>query len=161
MKEFNFLVAKKGGIMLCKRLLLTGLLTTILVGSLSAESSAPRRRYRPYKRFGVGVVLGKPTGINFKYWFNYSTAVDFGIHWPFETPLGLNVDLLAHARPLYTGLGICASVGSSSSLDGIRGIFGGEFFSIPLSVFLEIVPVYWLDSSNIGIQWGIGARIYF
>lgn len=95
--------------MLCKRFLLIGLLAMILVGSLSAESIVRRRR--PYKRLGVGIVVGDPTGINFKYWLNYSTAVDFGIHWPFETPLGLNVDLLANARPLYTGLGICASVG--------------------------------------------------
>lgn len=144
--------------MRCKKWLLIGLLA-VMVGVLATESDA--LRYRPYRRLGVGVVLGNPTGLSAKYWLNYPTAVDFGIHWPFGDPLGLNVDLLAHSRPLYTGLGICASVGSSSSLDGIRGVLGGEFFSLPLSVFLEVAPVYWLNTSNIVIQWGIGARIYF
>lgn len=49
-------------------------------------------------RLGVGVMVGKPTGVSLKYWLNEDFAIDGGIGASFHHETGLQVhsDLLWH-----------------------------------------------------------------
>jgi len=41
------------------------------------------------KGFGLGVVLGEPTGISAKYWLSSGTALDFGLGYSFTSSKSL------------------------------------------------------------------------
>ena len=68
--------------------------------------------------YGLGLMLGNPTGLNGKYWMDDTTAIDGGLAFSFgsHTDLSLHSDYLLHnksafffqddhALDLYYGLG--------------------------------------------------------
>ena len=60
-----------------KKLIFLLLFTSvILVGQSQAQKEG----------FGLGVLLGEPTGVNFKVWTGYKTAVVGTAAWSFGTP---------------------------------------------------------------------------
>jgi hypothetical protein len=125
--------------------------------------------------FGIGAVLGNPTGISVKYWTGERMAVDASLGYLIarEEYLLLSAGLLVHPwsiesegdliRP-YLGAG--ASLGFISQISmGLRLPFGAAYFfaSFPMEFFAEIDPVVQLtgpDGSRLGIMGYLGARWY-
>lgn len=139
------------------------------------------------KGFGLGVILGEPTGLSAKLWTSRDNAFDFGLgvsvggdriaHNYYYNRTGrihFHMDYLWHSFnaissterfPLYYGLG--ARFNSGGGYDGsigIRGVFGIAWFphNTPIDVFLELVPVFQLTPlTGLGVDAGIGIRYFF
>jgi hypothetical protein len=124
--------------------------------------------------FGLGIIVGEPTGLSAKVWTTEYTALDAAMAWSFVGNgfLRLHSDLLFHRYlievdqgqlPVYFGLG--AKLGFASNLElGIRIPLGiaYQFESAPFEAFLEVVPVFnLLPQTSIGMDGGIGIRYYF
>lgn len=147
----------------------------------AVQDSAAQQR-----TFGLGIILGEPTGISAKLWTSRETAFDFGLGWSMEGDRMNNInyngtsrthfhmDYLWHSFdaihsaerfPLYYGIG--GRINSGSGYDAsvaVRGVFGIAWLprETPLDVFLELVPMLQLTSSTgFGIDVGLGARYYF
>lgn len=143
------------------------------------------------RRFGLGVVVGEPTGISAKYWTSNSEALSFGVGWyarhaawirRFDgyyyyytgTRFHIHADYLWHdfdairsaeRFPLYYGVGARLETGGMESpAAGVRGVFGIAWMprSTPLDVFVEIAPTILLaPSPGVGIGAGLGVRYFF
>ena len=65
--------------------------------------------------FGVGVMVGEPTGLSAKMWTSQTTAAQFGLAWSFDSYLHAHADFIMHKfdlinvskgeLPIYFGLG--------------------------------------------------------
>ena len=137
--------------------------------------------------FGLGFVIGEPTGLSAKLWTSPENAFDFGLGWSIGgdrisnfngthhgSRIHFHMDYLWHSFnairsterfPLYYGIGgRFNSGGGYDSSFGVRGVFGIAWLphSAPLDVFLEVVPVLQLTrSTGFGIDAGLGMRFYF
>lgn len=127
--------------------------------------------------FGLGIIVGEPTGISAKKWLTREHAVDLGVAWSFshDTSVQLHADYLYHrvyffdaddyegVIPVYFGIG-GRTVMSDDPRIGIRfpvGI-GRTLREYPVEFFLEIVPI--LDivpDSEFDINGALGIRYYF
>ena len=141
-------------------------LTAVLVGgSVQAQD----------RGFGLGVILGEPTGISGKLWTGYRTAIDGAIAWSFEkkSSVHLHGDLLFHsfnrARVdkgkllFYYGIGGRVKFEDDSKV-GVRVPLGIDYFFArsPFDFFLEIVPILDLvPSTDFGLNGAIGIRYFF
>lgn len=69
--------------------------------------------------FGIGIIVGEPTGISVKNWLTHKTALDFAVAWSFsgrEDALHVHGDYLIHdfslipvdeeQLPVYYGIGV-------------------------------------------------------
>ena len=141
------------------------------------------------RKFGLGVIIGEPTGISAKLWTSNSNALDFGLGWSFVdnryyggSRVHLHVDYLWHAwnaiessesLPLYYGVG-GRFTGWENSWNNqyydsrgslaLRGVFGIAWLprETLIDVFLEIAPSLRLTpSSGFALDAALGARYYF
>jgi hypothetical protein len=125
--------------------------------------------------FGLGVILGEPTGIGFKKWIGNSNAIDGGIAWSFvkESSFHLHVDYLFHnfnlmkaekgKLPIHYGIGFRFKADKKSRF-GVRFPVGISYIfeKTPLDIFLEIGPLLDLiPGTEFGIMANIGFRYYF
>jgi len=138
--------------------------------------------------FGLGLVVGEPTGLSAKLWTSRINAFDFGLgvavggdrishdnyYYNGESRLHFHMDYLWHSFsainsserfPLYYGIGgrYNSGGGYDGSL-GVRGVFGIAWLprATPIDVFLELVPVFQLTpSTGFGIDAGLGIRFFF
>jgi hypothetical protein len=125
--------------------------------------------------FGLGIILGEPTGLNAKIWQSDYIAYDAALAWSFgkEGNVHIHIDYLLHNyeiirtsnsyTPIYYGIG-----GRIKSKDetfiGIRFPVGVNFRSrrIPIDIFIEIVPAFnVIPETEFDLEGGIGARYYF
>ena len=122
--------------------------------------------------FGVGVILGSPTGGAAKLWLSDHQALSAGIG--FSSNLMVYGDYLWHSwsvlpqpgegrLPVYLGLG-----GQIRTLTpdefGVRGVLGVSYWlpRNPVELFVELVPVVRVDPwASVGLGGGIGLRYYF
>ncbi len=139
-------------------------------------------------KFGLGVIVGEPTGISAKLWTSSRNAFDFGLGWSNGgdrlgkydgyydggSRVHFHMDYLWHSFdairsterfPLYYGIGgrINSGAGYHDSF-AVRGVFGIAWLprNTPIDVFLELAPSLQLTSSTgFGIDAGFGARFYF
>jgi len=138
--------------------------------------------------FGLGVMLGEPTGISAKLWTSSANAFDFGLGWSVGgdrigkydgyyaggSRIHFHMDYLWHSFdaihsserfPLYYGLGgRINSGGGYSSSAAIRGVLGIAWLprETNIDVFLELAPSLQLSpSSGFGMDAAIGARYFF
>lgn len=138
--------------------------------------------------FGLGVIVGEPTGISAKLWTSSVTAFDFGLGWSIGgdrignyngnydggSRVHFHMDYLWHTfdainsterLPLYYGIG--GRINSGAGYDAsaaVRGVFGIAWLphNTQMDVFFELVPSLQLTSSTLfGLDAGIGARYYF
>jgi hypothetical protein len=125
--------------------------------------------------FGLGFMLGEPTGISFKKWTGNKTAIDGAVAWSFsgQDSLHLHADYLVHSfdlikvekgrLPLYFGLGARLKLGDPTRFGvripvGVSYIFEGA----SLDIFFELVPILDLaPDTDFKISGGIGIRYYF
>jgi hypothetical protein len=137
--------------------------------------------------FGMGIILGEPTGLSAKLWTSKVNAFDFGLGWSvggdrisykghYEngSRVHFHMDYLWHSFntissterfPLYYGIGgrFNSGAGYDASL-GIRGVIGIAWFphSTPIDVFVELVPVFQITpNSGLGIDGALGVRYFF
>ena len=127
------------------------------------------------KGFGLGIVLGEPTGFSAKGWTSARNAVDAGVAWAFTRDgyLHLHADYLWHFPDAiraeerfvpYTGVGARLGVGGDKARAGIRFPGGVAFWprSVPLDVFLEIALIMDVaPATQVSVNGGIGVRYYF
>ena len=139
------------------------------------------------KGFGLGVILGEPTGLSAKLWTSQNNAFDFGLgvglggdrikySGPYDRTgrIHFHMDYLWHSFnaisstekfPLYYGIGgkFNSGAGYEDSF-GIRGVFGIAWFprATPIDVFFELVPVFQVTPlTGLGLNAGLGLRYFF
>ena len=127
--------------------------------------------------WGIGIILGEPTGLSFKIWTGRTTAFDAAAAWSFrkEDKLNLHLDYLIHnfnlfkvkqrsgRLPLYYGIGGRIKFQDETRI-GVRIPVGicYIFKKDPLDVFLEVVPVLdFVPETEFDINASIGIRYFF
>jgi hypothetical protein len=161
-----------------------GLLIIITMVLLLAAAGAAAQE----RKFGLGVILGEPTGLSAKLWTSSHTAFDFGLGWSIGgdrigrhdvyynggSRVHFHMDYLWHSFdairsserfPLYYGFGgrINSGGGYRSAL-AARGVLGIAWLprETPIDVFLEVAPSLQLvPATGFGIDAGIGVRYFF
>lgn len=126
------------------------------------------------KSFGLGIILGEPTGLSAKLWTGSSNAFDFGLAWSFEGSghMLLQADYVWHSNlsatssgkfALYYGIGGTITFADDPNV-GARVPVGLDyiFTSAPIDIFAEIVPVLNLiPSTDFELNGGVGIRFWF
>jgi len=125
--------------------------------------------------FGIGIILGEPTGLSGKLWLTQKTAVDGALAWSLWDggAVHIHADFLVHnfnlinvsqgQLPLYIGIGPRIKLANDPML-GVRVPFGLAYLfgSAPLDVFLELVPILELiPASDFHFNSAIGIRYFF
>lgn len=133
--------------------------------------------------FGLGIILGEPTGFSAKAWTSKDNAFDFALAWSFNNyhhndnhndgSILLQADYVWHffnaitvskgKLPIYVGIGARVVLADDASF-GIRIPVGIDylFADAPIDIFLELVPIMDLSpETDFGIGGGIGIRYWF
>ena len=125
--------------------------------------------------FGLGIIIGEPTGISVKQWTDSRMAVDAAIAWSFEKEAAFHMhgDLLYHSftppkidhgeLAWYYGIGGRVKFEDDSKI-GVRVPLGIDYFfgTAPLDFFFEIVPILDLaPSTDFSLNAAIGIRYFF
>ena len=150
------------------------IIVVIGASSARAEGGGP---------FGLGLILGSPTGIDGKIYFNKQNALDFAVGEAFVNERGLHIhaDYLWHPvmltqdeaffLPLYLGIG-GRFLDHERHTDtvahlGVRAPLGilFDFKRIPLDVFLEVALIVDIirpsEDDIVDLNVGVGVRYYF
>jgi hypothetical protein len=136
----------------------------ILAGSAAAQGN-----------FGLGIIVGEPTGVSAKLWLTDRTAVDAAAAWSFsdEAAFHLHADYLFHnfdlisveqgRLPVHFGIGGRVKFEDDSKFGvripiGLTYIFDGA----PLDVFFEVVPILDLvPDTEFTANGAVGIRYFF
>jgi len=126
--------------------------------------------------FGIGLIVGEPTGISVKQWVGRQHAVDAAVAWSFshDTSVQVHADYLYHRVyffsadeykgrvPVYFGIGGRA-IFSDDAKVGVRfpvGV-GRTMRDYPIEFFFEIVPILNVaPDSDFDLSSAIGVRYY-
>lgn len=162
------------------RSIITGLAASLAISYCTAQDSG----------FGLGFILGEPTGLSMKGWVNGTQAIDGALAWSLvgSGSFHAHVDYLFHnynlitvkkgRLPLYYGPGIRTRAwhrhghrhGREWHYDhdhadlGVRFPVGlnYQFASAPIDVFLEVVPsMNVLPATYFDVDAGLGMRFWF
>lgn len=147
------------------RSIIIGLLgVMILAGSAAAQGN-----------FGLGIILGEPTGVSAKLWLTDRTAIDAAAAWSFsnDAAFHLHADYLFHnfdlisvekgKLPVYFGIGGRVKFEDDSKVGvripvGLAYIFDGA----PMDIFFEVVPILDLaPDTDFTANGAIGIRYFF
>ncbi len=145
----------------------------LLLVAVLACSAIPA--FAQQRGFGLGIILGEPTGISAKAWVSGANAIDVGLAWSFRRRghVHMHADYLWHLTNairaserfvLYTGLGGRFAAGRDDGIFGLRIVGGFAWWgrSVPLEVFLELAPILDLvPATEPSANGGIGIRYYF
>jgi len=127
------------------------------------------------KGFGLGMIVGEPTGVSFKYWTGSNSAFDGALAWSFVDggALHIHADYILHSfnlfpvpsgsLPLYYGIGARIKFLDDAGI-GVRVPVGLAylFSSTPIDIFFEIVPILDLTpKTDFKINAAIGGRYFF
>jgi len=137
---------------------------------------APATLAKAQNEFGIGLIVGEPTGISMKQWISDQHAIDAAIAWSFshDTTIQVHADYLFHRvrpiradeyrgqLPFYFGIGGRA-IFNDDPLIGVRfpvGI-GRTMREAPIEFFFELVPILDLaPDTKFDINAAVGARFY-
>ncbi len=159
--------------MMIKRWLLIGILV-LLPNFASAQD----------RGFGIGIILGEPTGISLKNWLGQTSALDFAVAWSFERyhSFTIHADYLNHnfrlikvdqgTLPFYYGIGGRIKLKDEDTPGndndqarlGVRVPVGlaYHFENVTLDLFIEVVPILELvPSTDFTMSAAIGIRYFF
>jgi len=126
--------------------------------------------------FGVGVILGEPTGLSFKQWVNSRTALAGAAAWSFgeESAFHVHLDYLVHTGGrsdpdvgrllFYLGIGGRLKAEEDDGRLGARVPLGlaYELDDSQIDVFFELAPI--LDiapKTELRVNGGFGIRYFF
>ena len=167
-----------------RRLLHFVLGATVLAIVADVAHARPRPRSAKFtanKTFGLGVMLGAPSGLSGKYYLSPDTAFDFGIGAVYRfrdrDGLHLHADFLWHPGvlakpdpfwvPVYVGIGGRFLDHDNHSHLGVRAPAGImlDFQRTPIDIFFEVALVVDLfiegRDTDVDFQGAIGLRYYF
>jgi hypothetical protein len=174
-----------------KRTLVTALLAIFCAVSACCQNSTAiatnnNNRLTPLstaysERFGVGIILGEPTGASLKYWLNDTIAIDGAIGASFnddaddDSSFYLHSDLLWHnfdlipvprgRLPVYIGAGALVRFRDDEDNQvGVRIPVGLSYMfdNAPIDIFAEIAPAIDVAPDVRGeVTGGIGIRYWF
>jgi hypothetical protein len=141
--------------------------------------------------FGLGIIVGEPTGISFKNYLANDRAIAGAVAWRLwhGSAFHVHADYLFHNRtllnvprgslPIYYGVGARARTwtggrywrrGRYHEFTGTRFDLGiripvgiaYEFDGAPLDIFLEVVPILDLiPATRLDVNGGLGVRFWF
>lgn len=145
------------------------LLTVTFTSSLVQAQSGPGHG----RNFGLGIMLGEPSGVTVKNWLSETAAFDIGAAWSLSgrnESLHMHADFLMHSWfPENDGLAFYYGLGgrvifANSPTAGARIPLGLTyvFTNAPLDLFVEAVPIVDLapDLEFAG-NGAVGLRYYF
>jgi len=149
-----------------------------IVIALSIMTSFPAYAAVRNGQFGLGVIVGEPTGPCFKYKINQRNAVDGAAAWSManNSSLHLHADYLFHnyrlikvekgEMPIYFGIGgrIRFADGNGDDRVGIRIPVGLAYIfqDAPVDIFFEIVPILDLaPDTDLDFNGALGVRYFF
>lgn len=129
-------------------------------------------------KFGLGIMLGEPTGLSGKYWLNDKLAIDGAAGWSFydDSEFYLHSDLLVHKfdlipvkkgkLPFYVGAGAFVRFRDEhhDNEAGIRVPVGLDYLfeNAPVDIFVEFAPgIDLTPSTRADFSGGIGIRYWF
>lgn len=163
-------------------------IAAVVVAITASNAVARPHRYSSSKKFGLGLMIGAPTGLSGKFFVGPDTAIDFGvgvIHYyrHRRSNLHIHADFLWHPvnlvhtepfdLPLYLGIGARVwdfddDTDHSAFGLGVRAPIGiaFDFNNVPLDVFIELALVVDLffdygDDYAGDINGAIGVRYWF
>jgi hypothetical protein len=152
-------------------------LISVLIMALSCRIAQSQNR-----GFGLGIIVGEPTGISLKTWQGKSTALDGALAWSFAGSdfIQLHGDYLSHnftllnvekgRLPFYYGLGGRVRFVDHEKGKGDKARLGVRiplglaylFEKITLDIFVEAVPVLDLvPETETDLNAAIGIRYFF
>ena len=146
------------------------ILITALFVLLSVSS------YSQTRGFGVGVIVGEPTGLTAKYWLSSQNALDFGLGYSFVNRgrVHFHMDYLFHHKnifraeenfALYYGPGFrLKTIEGDDARLGIRFGVGLVWLprNAPIDVFVEIAPLLdIIPATEFSVNAGLGFRFFF
>ncbi len=148
-----------------------GASATLIMLAISTDSHARK------DGFGLGVIIGEPTGPTFKVWTGPKTAIDGAVAWSLDgnEDIHLHMDYLIHdfsiakvdkgRFPLYYGIGGRIRFHDRNQDDqiGVRIPVGMAYLfpNSPLELFFEVVPIVDLaPSTELDFNGGAGIRFY-
>ena len=127
------------------------------------------------KHFGLGIILGEPTGLSGKQWIGETTAIDGSLAWSFgkKDALHIHADFLVHhynllkvkkgRLPIYYGIGGRIKLEEKGKV-GVRIPVGLDYLikDAPLDTFIELVPILELiPGTEFSMNGAIGMRFFF
>ena len=139
----------------------------------------PLSSFAQHNDFGLGVIIGEPTGLSWKIWAGGKNALAGAAAWSLgrTDAFHLHADYLFHnfrlfpvskgRLPFYYGLGVrflFHENGEESTKVGVRFPLGIEyiFATSSLGIFIEIVPILDLSpGTDFDLNAAIGFRFYF
>jgi len=125
--------------------------------------------------FGLGIILGEPTGVSFKNWVGRREAFDVAVAWSFEGEgaIHIHTDYLFHNfrlfniekgdLVLYYGIGARVKTVDKTQV-GVRIPLGLSylFAKDPIEIFFELGPIMNLTPKTLfRMTTGVGVRYYF
>jgi hypothetical protein len=155
---------KKGGLNMKRLILILALFVLFLPCVILAKE----------RDFGLGVIVGEPTGLSFKKWMTKTAAIDAAAAWSFvDDSFHIHADYLLHSFSVfkvergkllvYYGLGGRISTEAELRV-GIRVPAGLSytFENSPLDIFFEIGPILDLTpATEFRLTGGLGIRYFF
>ncbi len=151
------------------------IVVTILVGMVVAAPAA--KADHDTGPFGLGIIIGEPTGVSAKLFLSGSNAIDAAVAWSLSgnNNLQIQADYLYHRYelikvskgqlPVFFGIG--GRFALRDNADDILGIripvgIAYEFANHPFDLFGEIVPIFDITpDTDFDLEGAIGARYYF
>ncbi len=127
------------------------------------------------KEFGLGIIVGEPTGVSFKYWTDNNSAFAGAVAWSFIDggALHIHADYILHSfnlipvesgnLPFYYGIGARIKFLDNAGI-GVRVPVGLAYIfdDTPIDIFLEVVPILDLaPKTDFKINAAIGGRYFF
>jgi hypothetical protein len=127
------------------------------------------------KQFGLGLIIGEPTGLSGKLRLSHYNSIDAGMAWSFRRSghLHLHADYLwefpdviraSEEFTLFAGIGGRLTFGKREGVLGLRIVGGLAWLprNSPLELFMEVAPI--LDivpATDFSANGGIGVRFFF
>lgn len=153
------------------------LLTGLLVAQPGTVAAQDTRSLPQDKTFGVGLVVGEPTGASLKYWLSNVSAIDAaaGVTLDDDNDFAAHADYLYHFNDVvvfdhsrfsaYFGGGPQYRVRDhQDDLFSIRAVVGLAYIfdDIPADVFVEVGPLFDITpDDDVSVTAGAGARFWF
>lgn len=128
------------------------------------------------KGFGLGIILGEPTGLSAKFWNSSETAIDFGLGYSFTSSNSIidfygdyvfhNSNMLESEESfvVYYGPGASLRINENNSRLGVRGVIGILWLpaGTHLDLFVEAAPILdIIPETKFDFAGGVGGRYYF
>lgn len=157
------------------------LLSVMVTNARAEESSSPSATsassalFKPEDGFGIGFVLGTPTGISGSLPLGNLNAINATVGWNLGKPANVfaQADYVWFTRDIapvesgsfsaYYGPGVFTEVSRNPTM-GIHAVAGVEyrFAAAPVQTFLELSPgITVLPSTEATVGAGLGVRYFF